>query len=293
MRLIVAVVVFWTNGMLKFCRSETSMYHSVGNCVFLFLEAVLTFEHEHIVRASEAIKQCLSVCNRHRKKNTITESIGKTFKRVSFHIGVLRCVVIVLHLWHYDIIFNNFTLLFLFLLPYVRYTYWQHNYEQYTELEAHAELCSAEALLLKALLTFIEDETLTSLIKGGIKIRTCFNSYKYVCMCIVYYVTNIREIQKINENQHFSELIHRECRHILEKLQWESPSSKVHFESGVRMGVGTFNLMISLLPARIIRLLEFIGFSGNKVKRINYYKSTFHLKRCFFFNENSKLEFKI
>lgn len=54
----------------------------------------------------------------------------------------------------------------------------QHNYEQYTELEAHAELCSAEALLLKALLTFIEDETLTSLIKGGIKIRTCFNSYK-------------------------------------------------------------------------------------------------------------------
>lgn len=54
----------------------------------------------------------------------------------------------------------------------------QTNYEQYTELEAHAELCSAEALLLKALLTFIEDETLTSLIKGGIKIRTCFNSYK-------------------------------------------------------------------------------------------------------------------
>lgn len=64
-------------------RSETSMYHSVGNCVFLFLEAVLTFEHEHIVRASEAIKRCLGVCNRHRKKNTITESIGKTFKRVS------------------------------------------------------------------------------------------------------------------------------------------------------------------------------------------------------------------
>jgi hypothetical protein len=30
------------------------------------------------------------------------------------------------------------------------------------------------------------------------------------------------------------------------------------------MGNGTFNLMISLLPARIIKLLEFIGFSGNK-----------------------------
>lgn len=58
------------------------MYHSIGNCVFLFLEAVLTFEQQHIARASEAIKQCIAVCNRHRKKNTITESIGKTFKRV-------------------------------------------------------------------------------------------------------------------------------------------------------------------------------------------------------------------
>lgn len=35
------------------------------------------------------------------------------------------------------------------------------------------------------------------------------------------------------------------------------------------MGVGTFNLMISLLPARVIRLLEFIGFSGNKQIGIN------------------------
>lgn len=30
------------------------------------------------------------------------------------------------------------------------------------------------------------------------------------------------------------------------------------------MGMGTFNLMISLLPSRIVKLLEFIGFSGNK-----------------------------
>lgn len=169
--------------------SNTSMYHSVGTCVFTFLEAILTFEHQHIQEASNSLKMCLAVCNRHRRKNTITETIGKTFKKT--------------------------------------------NYEQYTEMEVHAELCSAEALLLKAMLTFIEDETLTSLIKGGIKIRNCFNSYK-------------------------------ECATILNQRQWESDSSKAHFESGVRMGMGTFNLMISLLPARVIKLLEFIGFSGNK-----------------------------
>lgn len=118
--------------MLPHCKN--SIYHAVGHSVFLFLEAMLTFEQRHIEAASEALKQCIHVCNKFRKKSTISESIGKTFKKT--------------------------------------------NYETYTELEAHAELCAAEALLLKALLTFVEDETLSSMIKGGMKIRTCFNSYK-------------------------------------------------------------------------------------------------------------------
>uniref|UniRef100_A0A0K8TME9 Uncharacterized protein n=1 Tax=Tabanus bromius TaxID=304241 RepID=A0A0K8TME9_TABBR len=169
--------------------SHCSMYHSVGSSVFSFMEAMLTFEQQHIQAASESLKLCLSVCNRFRKKNTITEAIGKTFTKP--------------------------------------------NYETYTDVEAHAELCYAEALLLEAMLTFIEDETLTSLIKGGMKIRQCFNSYKG-------------------------------CAAILNQLHWSSESSKLHFESGVRMGMGTFNLMISLLPGRVIKLLEFLGFSGNK-----------------------------
>lgn len=116
--------------------AKSSIYHSVGHAVFLFLEAMLTFEHRHIESASEALSKCLHVCKKFQRKTTITESIGKTFKKT--------------------------------------------NYESYTDLEAHAELCSAEALLLKALLTFVEDETLSSMIKGGMKIRNCFNSYKLV-----------------------------------------------------------------------------------------------------------------
>lgn len=38
-----------------------------------------------------------------------------------------------------------------------------------------------------------------------------------------------------------------------------------HFESGVRMGLGAFNLLISVLPNRVLKLLEFIGFSGDRV----------------------------
>ncbi len=49
---------------------------------------------------------------------------------------------------------------------------------QYLE-QIHAELCYAESMLLKAVLTFTEDETLMSFVKGGLKIRSCYQSYKY------------------------------------------------------------------------------------------------------------------
>ncbi|XP_019874588.1 tetratricopeptide repeat protein 39B isoform X1 [Aethina tumida] len=169
--------------------SSVSIYHSLGSSVFLFLEAILTFEQNSIIEASKALKQSLIVCNRFRKKNTIGESLGKMVKK--------------------------------------------NNFDQFTELEAHAELCHAECLLLKSMLTFMEDETLSSFIKAGIKIRSCYNSYK-------------------------------DCQQILMKKTWNKDSTKVHFESGVKMGIGTFNLMISMLPSRVIKLLEFIGFSGNK-----------------------------
>ncbi|XP_065370774.1 tetratricopeptide repeat protein 39B-like [Calliphora vicina] len=170
-------------------HAHSSMYHAMGRAVFSFLEAILTFEQHHIIKAGEELRKCLDVCQKQRRKVTITQSIGKKFKRV--------------------------------------------NYSHLSDTEAHAELCTAEALLLRALLTFIEDETLSSLIRGGMKIRHCYSSYK-------------------------------ECALILSNRKWESDISRIHFESGVRMGMGTFNLMISLLPAGVVKVLEFIGFSGNK-----------------------------
>ncbi|XP_059092083.1 tetratricopeptide repeat protein 39B-like isoform X2 [Tigriopus californicus] len=107
------------------------------------------------------------------------------------------------------------------------------DYDQYTEMELHAEICYSECLLLKAALTFCEDETLVSFVKAGLKVRTCYQSF-------------------------------RECWNALHERDWTNSEYKSDFEGGVRLGVGTFNLMISLLPARVMKVLEFIGFSGNR-----------------------------
>ncbi|ERE84579.1 tetratricopeptide repeat protein 39B [Cricetulus griseus] len=107
--------------------------------------------------------------------------------------------------------------------------------EQLSEEEMHAEICYAECLLQKAALTFVQDENMINFIKGGLKIRTSYQIYKE-CLSILHV------IQKNKHEQHFF----------------------YEFEGGVKLGTGAFNLMLSLLPARIIRLLEFIGFSGNR-----------------------------
>ncbi|CAH8604343.1 unnamed protein product [Schistosoma bovis] len=106
-------------------------------------------------------------------------------------------------------------------------------YSLYTEEQAHAELCYAEGLLQLAFLSMLQDEKLTSLIKCSLKIRQCYKCYRI-------------------------------CWRILKYRNWQNEISKSAFESGVHLGVGAFNLMISMLPRRVLKLLEFVGFSGDR-----------------------------
>uniref|UniRef100_A0A673N464 Tetratricopeptide repeat protein 39A n=1 Tax=Sinocyclocheilus rhinocerous TaxID=307959 RepID=A0A673N464_9TELE len=77
------------------------------------------------------------------------------------------------------------------------------------------------------------DENMVSFIKGGIKVR---NSY----------------------------LIYKELHAFVQSdTTFRGPNHK-HLEGGVSFGIGAFNLTLSLFPARILKLLEFAGFSGDK-----------------------------
>lgn len=48
---------------------------------------------------------------------------------------------------------------------------------------------------------------------------------------------------------------------------WEGRNQMVRdqFEAGVKLGLGIFNLMISTLPTKVLKLLDVIGFGGDKV----------------------------
>ncbi|XP_065070283.1 tetratricopeptide repeat protein 39B-like [Rhopilema esculentum] len=109
------------------------------------------------------------------------------------------------------------------------------HFEEYSELEIHAELCYAECLLERAILTFIQDENLISFIKGSLKIKHAYSIYRS-CLQLM-----------------------SQCPSGLAKA-----ANRLDFEGGVHLGIGTFNLLLSLLPTKILRLLEWVGFSGDK-----------------------------
>ncbi|XP_021260039.1 tetratricopeptide repeat protein 39A isoform X4 [Numida meleagris] len=109
----------------------------------------------------------------------------------------------------------------------------RQSLENFTEEEIHAEICYAECLLQRAALTFLQDENMVSFIKGGIKVRNSYQTY--------------RELDSLIQSPHYVK-----------------GENHLHFEGGVKLGVGAFNLTLSMFPARILRLLEFVGFSGNK-----------------------------
>ncbi|KAL5104378.1 Tetratricopeptide repeat protein 39B [Taenia crassiceps] len=106
-------------------------------------------------------------------------------------------------------------------------------YATYTDDEAHAELCYAESLLQWVFLAVLQDEKLVTLIKSSIKLRECYKCYKT-------------------------------CWKIYKSKDWERRPTRASFECGVLMGVGAFNLLLSLLPSKVLSLLEIVGFSGKK-----------------------------
>ncbi|KAM4751189.1 tetratricopeptide repeat protein 39B-like [Anableps anableps] len=103
-----------------------------------------------------------------------------------------------------------------------------------TEREMHAELCYAEVLMQKAALMFL-DESIIGFIKGGMGMR---NSY----------------------------LIYKNCQAMENAIEdaKKEKSTHIHYRGGVNMGIGSFNLILSMLPSRVLRLMEFLGFSGNR-----------------------------
>lgn len=116
----------------------------------------------------------------------------------------------------------------------------------------HYSLSSRYKHSLKIIIkTVSQDESLTSFVRGALKIRTCHSIYK--------------SCHKILEWPEVWEHRDKRIKVLFFSSFYPSYSFEEQFESGVRLGVGCFSLMISCLPPKVLKLLAVVGFTGDKV----------------------------
>lgn len=167
---------------------------------------------QDIEQAIQALKKAISVCDRYRHKFSMLESFSKTRSRAIYNDltegNKLSALLVNLGTLYISVICSKD-----FFSAYFTHKIYVINFEKYilcprvfwwiafyailhihvhvpvnqiwntcpfffTVEEIHAELCYAECLLLRALLSFVQDENLLSFVKGGLKIRECYKIYK-------------------------------------------------------------------------------------------------------------------
>ncbi|KAJ1986248.1 hypothetical protein H4R33_003474 [Dimargaris cristalligena] len=105
--------------------------------------------------------------------------------------------------------------------------------------QLHAELIHAEATLLRAVLNIYSEDGLLSFLKEGLHVRSSYLTY--------------RDFGK------FLDWADRP-----ENAAVHAKSIDQHLVSGVALGLSIFNLILSLLPSKYLRIVEIFGFTGDR-----------------------------
>ncbi|XP_042789129.1 tetratricopeptide repeat protein 39B-like [Panthera leo] len=105
--------------------------------------------------------------------------------------------------------------------------------ETIKEEELHAEVCYAECLILKSTVTFIQDDSMLGFLKCAINIGLSYQIYK-------------------------------DCQQVLTQMPNNHSKTYRHLVKGVKFGLGAFNLLLSLVPPKTLKLLNIVGYSGDR-----------------------------
>ncbi|KAM9054411.1 tetratricopeptide repeat protein 39B-like isoform 1-T1 [Megaptera novaeangliae] len=101
------------------------------------------------------------------------------------------------------------------------------------EEELHAEVCYAACLILKSTVTFIQDDSVLRFLKSGINVGLSYQIYK-------------------------------DCQRVLTQIPNYQSKTHRHLVGGIKFGLGVFNLILSLVPPKTLKLLNVVGYSGNR-----------------------------
>ncbi|KAI8326375.1 hypothetical protein GQ54DRAFT_253008, partial [Martensiomyces pterosporus] len=108
-----------------------------------------------------------------------------------------------------------------------------HILKTMTPTQRHAELVHAEAYLLRAVLNIAMGDGVMALLKESWHVRSAYATY-------------------------------RGCYAYIQDAHADGETIDDHFVSGTYLGMGVFNLILSMMPARLLRFIELVGFSADR-----------------------------
>ncbi|KAJ7258217.1 hypothetical protein C8J57DRAFT_1451098 [Mycena rebaudengoi] len=127
-----------------------------------------------------------------------------------------------------------------------------------TDVGRHAELVYAESLFEKALLGIVYSGDWLAFVKEALNMRTIITIYrtlyKYVCAVDAEYAAELAKSADANTATNDKATTH----------PLESPAIDHHFRSGVYLGAGMSTLILSLLPTKLLTIVEMFGYAADR-----------------------------
>ncbi|PIA17442.1 hypothetical protein COEREDRAFT_41041, partial [Coemansia reversa NRRL 1564] len=108
-----------------------------------------------------------------------------------------------------------------------------HGLKTMTPVQRHAELVHAEAYLLRAMVNIGMGDGVLALLKESWHVRSAYATYRN---CFAYIQDAYGNGERLDD----------------------------HFVSGTYLGMGVFNLVLSMLPAKLLRFIELVGFTADR-----------------------------
>ncbi|KAI6104952.1 hypothetical protein EDD16DRAFT_242267 [Pisolithus croceorrhizus] len=124
---------------------------------------------------------------------------------------------------------------------------------QMTDVERHAELMYAEGLYYKSLVGIVYSGDWLSFIKEMLNMRTILSTYRQLGR----YLEAADAAYTASHCQDSSDSL---------DAPLEDPSIDRHFRSGVYVGLGLSHLALSLMPSRILTIVELFGYRGDRME---------------------------
>lgn len=112
--------------------------------------------------------------------------------------------------------------------------FFKTDYNEYTDEECHAEVIFGEANFMHFMLIFIDDPNIFALIRAIFNIRNAHNAYK-----MAGHIYN-------------------------EKNNWKSEVLQKNFNDAYQLGWGFYNITMSFLPDRLLRILNIVGYDCDR-----------------------------